>query len=211
MVVGNTFYGEESKLGDAINVSSSNNTTDMILNNIFYGWTNGITTSITGGSTQTSTFEDYNDFYNNTTDRTNIQTGSHSVALAPTFTSAAQLSGSTATTSSSTLTQSGGDFSTVTDGADSIRIVSGTGVTAGLYPITSHTSTTVTSSIAFGTDATADKAWKITTGHNFAIGTNLKAKGFPGAFQGGLTTGYMDIGAVQRQEAGAGTSATYFH
>jgi hypothetical protein len=47
-------------------------------------------------------------------------------------------------------------------------------------------------------------SYQLTTGHNFAIGTNLKAKGFPGAFPAGLTTGYLDIGAAQRQEAGAG-------
>ena len=39
---------------------------------------------------------------------------------------------------------------------------------------------------------------------NFAIGTALKALGYPGIFPGGLSTGYLDIGAVQRQE-GAGS------
>lgn len=37
---------------------------------------------------------------------------------------------------------------------------------------------------------------------DFSIGTNLKAFGSPGAFPAGLSTGYLDIGAVQRQEAG---------
>jgi hypothetical protein len=47
--------------------------------------------------------------------------------------------------------------------------------------------------------------------NNFSIGTNLKAKGFPGTFQGmnGNTTGYLDIGAVQRQEAGGTTSDVF--
>lgn len=35
---------------------------------------------------------------------------------------------------------------------------------------------------------------------NFAINTTLKATGFPGAFPGALSTGYLDPGAVQRQE-----------
>lgn len=35
---------------------------------------------------------------------------------------------------------------------------------------------------------------------DFSIGTNLRALGFPGLFPGGLSTGYRDIGAVQRQE-----------
>lgn len=40
---------------------------------------------------------------------------------------------------------------------------------------------------------------------DYSIGTNLKAKGFPGPFPGATTTGYLDIGAVQRQEAGGTT------
>lgn len=39
---------------------------------------------------------------------------------------------------------------------------------------------------------------------NFAIGTALKAAGYPGAFPGALSTGYTDLGAVQRQEAASG-------
>ena len=39
---------------------------------------------------------------------------------------------------------------------------------------------------------------------DFSIGTNLKAAGFPGTFPAGLSTGYLDIGAVQRQESGGG-------
>ena len=42
---------------------------------------------------------------------------------------------------------------------------------------------------------------------NFAIGTALKATGFPGAFPGGLSTGYLDPGAVQRQEGGSSGGA----
>jgi len=43
-------------------------------------------------------------------------------------------------------------------------------------------------------------------GGDFSIGANLKAGGFPGAFDGGLSTGYLDMGAVQRQEPAAGGS-----
>ncbi len=43
---------------------------------------------------------------------------------------------------------------------------------------------------------------------DFSIGTNLKADGFPGLLAGGLSTGYLDIGAVQRQEAASGGGAS---
>lgn len=37
---------------------------------------------------------------------------------------------------------------------------------------------------------------------NFAVGTNVKSLGWPGAWFGTATKAYVDIGAVQRQEAG---------
>ena len=50
---------------------------------------------------------------------------------------------------------------------------------------------------------TADKAYQIVNGANFAVGTNLKAVGYPGIFPAAYTTGYQDIGAVQRIEPAA--------
>lgn len=46
------------------------------------------------------------------------------------------------------------------------------------------------------------------TSGNFAIGTNLKATAFPGVFPGGLSTGFLDIGSVQRQEPASGGTTT---
>lgn len=197
----NTFYGTEDKSGTSSGINlGSTATGGRITNNIFYGYDSALTTGdITTGK---GTYIAYNNYYNNTSDCNTYET--NNTAINPSFTDMSQLTGSTATTSSSTLTQSGGDFSTVTDGVDFIQIISGTGVTAGFYPITSHTSNTVTSSIAFGTNATADKVWQITTGHNLGIGTALKATAFPGAFSGSNTIGYLDVGAAQRQEAGGG-------
>lgn len=58
----------------------------------------------------------------------------------------------------------------------------------------------------------ADAGFTDAANGDFSIGTNLQADGFPGAFPGGLSTGYVDIGAVQRQEpAGDGGGAVgYF-
>jgi hypothetical protein len=91
----------------------------------------------------------------------------------------------------------------VADGVDLLRVVSGTGVTVGIYLITAHTATTLTVNNPLGTSSGGDVVWVVTTGHNFGIGTNLKALGFPGTF-GTESTSYLDIGAVQRQEAGGG-------
>ncbi len=52
--------------------------------------------------------------------------------------------------------------------------------------------------------------FQFTYGLNFNVGTNLKAVGYPGVFPGALTTGYMDIGSVQRQESGSSGSSFTF-
>ena len=133
LIMYNTFVGAAAPAGTGINGSAavqSINTT--IYGNIFWGWT----TAVNMNANVDSIFSDYNDFYNNTTDRTNVDTGVNDLALDPQFTDV-----------------SGGDFS---------------------------------------------------------IGANLKAAGFPGTFPGSSTTGYLDMGAVQRQEpAAAGGQKAY--
>lgn len=202
--IGNTLYGASTPRGVGIEAVTGIGAL-ALSNNIIYGFATGV--SLTDSNNFSVSRN--NAFYNNTTDRTNWQSSPTDLSSDPQFVSVGYLSGSTATTSGSVLTQSGGDFSSVTDNVDFVYIASGTGITAGKYKITSHTSTTITLDIAPGTNATADKVWSIVTGHNFAIGTNLKAAGFPGSFQGGLTTGYMDPGAVQRQEAGTGGGSSF--
>lgn len=208
--INNTLYGAENKLGLGLTLASGTTNT-IFLNNIIYGFTTGVTHA----DTQTVCYDNYNNYFNNTADVSSSvqwQKGPNDIALNPGFTNVAQLTGSTATTSGSVLTQSGADFSSVTDNVDFVYIVSGTGITAGKYLITSHTGTTLTLNAAPGTSAVADKVWQITTNHNFGVGTNMKATGTPGVFPGGLTTGYIDIGAAQRQEpipTNTGTTTSY--
>lgn len=200
-----TLYGTEAKQGVGIDLVTGTRNVHLI-NSIIYGFVTGVTHA----DVQTASFDDYNTYNNNTTNATNWVLGKSSLTTAPAFTSVAQLTGATATTSGSVLTQGGGDFSTVVDGQDYLYLVSGTGITAGMYGITAHTATTVTLDIAPGTDATADKVWRITTGRNWGVGTAMKAAGFPGLFSGAVSTGYTDIGAVQRIEGAGGQRATGF-
>lgn len=53
-------------------------------------------------------------------------------------------------------------------------------------------------------DLTSDPQFTNAGAGDYSIGTNLKAAGIPGIFPGGTSTGYLDIGAVQRQEAASG-------
>lgn len=178
-----------------------------VFNSLITGWATGISGTT---SQRFSNRGGYNNFYNNTADVALYSKDVTDIGLNPSYTNATELTGSTATTSGSVLTQSGGDFSTVTDNVDYIYIVSGTGITAGMYLITSHTSTTVTLNNAPGTSATADKVWVINKGEDYSVGTNMKAAGFPGAFLGASTTSYLDIGAVQRQEAASSGGASSY-
>lgn len=196
-IASNTIYGSEAKFGIGIRFTAATSLAPTILNNILYGLTTGISVAT---AQQDSVFENFNDFFNNTTDRTLCLVGQDSLAVNPAFTNALQITGTTATTSGSVLTQSGADFTAVTDNVDYCQIISGTGKTVGSYLITSHTTTTLTFNNAPGTNATADGVFSVGVGHDFSIGVALKGAGFPGAFPGSESTGYLDVGAVQRRE-----------
>lgn len=200
-----TLYGTQNTTGIGLDLTTTGAQNTRLINSIIYGFVTGVSHV----DTQLESYDNWNAYNNNDTDVSGWTKGPNDVTTAPGFVSVAQLTGSTATTSGAVLTQSGADFSTVTDNVDFVHIISGTGVTAGKYLITSHTSDTITLDSAPGTNATADKVWQVTTGHNFGIGTNYRGLGFPGVIPGGLSTGYTDIGAVQRQEAGSGGAFGY--
>lgn len=193
-ILNNTFYGSEAKIANGL-LTSVNVIDTIVFNNIFYG----LTTAINFNALRGSNIGDYNDFFNNTADVTNFTKGIHSLAINPNFVSASQVTGSTATTAASVLTQSGGDFSTVTDNISYLRVTSGTGVTTGIYLITSHTATTLTTNNALGTSSGGDVVYTVTVNNNFTPGAALKASAFPGLY-GTQTTSYLMVGSVQRQE-----------
>lgn len=193
LIEGCTFYGSENKTGNGINIVSGTTALHLI-NNIFYGFVTGINDANAAGVN----FGDYNLLFNNTTNYTNFTAGANDVLLNPGLSQVAQITGTNGTTSGSVLTSAGANFGAVVDNVDFVYIVSGTGITVGQYPITSHTATTLTLGIAPGDSGVADKVFQITTGNNFAGGPNIKQIAFPHAFQGGLTTSYGDLGGVQR-------------
>lgn len=77
---------------------------------------------------------------------------------------------------------------------------------------TIHNCTTPRTNVDVGLgDDTLDPAFTDAPNGNFAVGANMKAVAFPGAFSGGLSTGYLDIGAVQRQEPAGGGPVSQLH
>jgi len=192
-----TFYGGENKTGVGLDFAAGVASVKMA-NCIVYGFTTGVK----HGAANTSNYDNYNAFNNNTTNATNWTLGPSSVTTAPGFTSVSQVVVTTATTANApnTLTKAGATFITsgVVAGRDYVNITS-TGGTAGIYGIVSVDSETqLTLDLAPGASS-GNVSAQITVGRNFGIGTNLQGLGTPGAFQGGYTTGYNDIGAADRR------------
>ncbi len=208
VVWGCTLYGSQNTTGTGITMPTGF-TELFLINNLISGFVTGVTHA----DAQTVGYDNYNNYFNNDTDvNANWHKGSNDSTTNPAFTNVAQLTGTTATTSGSVLTQSGGDFSTVTDNVDYVYIVSGTGITAGQYKITAHTATTITLDSAPGNSAVADKVWQITTGRNFTPGTALADSGWPGAFVGvtnSLNNNHIYRGAVNALGASGGGSSIF--
>jgi hypothetical protein len=199
-ILGNTLYGAENKLGKGIDVLTNSHHLS-VFNNIFYGFVSGV---ISADAVNASFLDDFNDYYNNTGDRSNWPQGPNDQTLDPQFSSVSQITGTAGAfvAGNGKIVDTSKNFISlgVVAGQDCVYIKSGTGVTAGIYGISSISTTTnpndtLNLDINPGTNTTADKAYQITIGHNFAMKRFLA--GFPGQFPAGLTTGFPQIGAVQ--------------
>lgn len=161
----NTFYGGETPLGAAVTISTG---TGMFfgLNNLYYG----LETALDATDNDTASQDTYGDFYNNTTDSVYVRMNQN-ISVDPAFTNVVERTGATATTGSgNTFVQSGATFVTwdINPNTDYLYVSGGTGVTPGIYPILSVDSETqLTLGMTISADATADKTWVITQGHNF--------------------------------------------
>lgn len=56
-------------------------------------------------------------------------------------------------------------------------------------------------------DTTSDPSFASAT--NLAVGTSMRALGYPGTFPDGVSIGFLDLGAVQRQEAGFSVASLF--
>lgn len=201
---GNTFVGCNIT-GTAITLGATTTTVKVYSSNI-----SNFATGVSRAAPGSSEVDSCNNYFNNTVDVTNWTKGAGTIALNPGY-AITDVTGTTATTSGSVITDGSKNFTTlgVVAGRDFINITAGTGITAGIYGITVVGTTTLTLDSAPGTSAVADKAYQISVGANLTPGTNLAGKGMPGIFPGGFTTGFMDIGAVQRQATTSGSGGSY--
>lgn len=171
-ITNNTLYGTENKLGIGFDNFSNGNAQLIFMNNIVYGFVTG-TKGIASTTTQIfAAYDDYNCYFNNTanTSATDLwPLGAHDIFVNPTFTSVAQVTGTTATSATNVLTDSGKNFTSagVVAGRDYLYVVSATGSpTIGIYyGITSVGTTTLNTDNALGTGSAI--TYQITTGRNF--------------------------------------------
>lgn len=199
LILNNTLYGAQTPLGTGILLASGTGFT-RIANNIIYGFVTGITQTTTQSFSNAG---DYNNFFNNTTDVSNYTKDFTDTAINPSFTSASQITGTVGKAQTGSKFQdSNKNFTTLGAIAnrDYLTIFSGT-ATAGAYLITAistttNTNDTLTLNNSAGSGNVGDVVYSIPVVHNFyPIGT---IPGYPGAFQGGLTTGFTTQGAVQK-------------
>ncbi len=158
------------------------------------------TTGISWDTANNTNILDYNNYFNLGTDITNATKGDNATALDSEFAGVTLLSGSSGTYAGTTFdAEEAIDMSSIVVNRDYIWIKSGTGMTAGHSLITSvdDGADQVVCDIDSGENVAGDIVWSIVTGHDFAIGNNLRGQGFPGEFPAGLSTGHLDIGAVQ--------------
>jgi hypothetical protein len=173
IIEGNTLYGCENTLGIGISLAAGCSNT-WIKNNIITGFATGASHGTAG---QTSVFDNYNDYYNNDSDVSNITKGGNDIAVAPAFTSVSQITGTAGAfvAGGNKLVDTSKNFSSLgVVAGDCVNITGGTGATTGLYLVNSISTTTnpndtldITIPASPGTNVTADKTYQITIGHNF--------------------------------------------
>lgn len=200
-----TLYGAENKLGAGfLIVPGANNQT--LLNSIIYGFVTGIDND----NVQNQNNDDYNTYYNNTADVSDDQEwnrGPNTIAVDPVFSNVTQVTGTGATSSTNVLTDGSKDFTALgvtTDDYIYLSTGTGTGFTSAVFSISSVGTTTLTlSSNITSSGSGSGIEYQMTLGKNFVpTASGVKGVGFPGAFQGGYTTGTMDIGGVQAPGGG---------
>jgi len=164
----NTFYGGENKIGTGIKIPA-NSAMVKLINNIFYGFVSAVEHATAG---QTAVYDDYNTYYNNTTDVTNVTKGPNTIAVNPAFTNVTQVAGTTGffDENDSYLTDSSKNFTTLgVVAGDIVMLRSGTGVTPLCVVINTVVNATTLNfgGVTVGVDVTADKVSSIMLGKNF--------------------------------------------
>lgn len=221
VIASNTLFGSLNTTGTGL-LLVTGQTDVFFLNNIVSYFTTGIVSpDVQSGGIS---FDDYNNYYGNDVDvsataggaldYTRWQKGPHDIAVNPLFVSVGQVTTTAAVIlSGNRIQDSSKDFTAlgVVAGLDFVYYHTGSGAgVKGIYGISAITTVTnpndtLTVDLTLTADATTDHQIQITTGHNFLpTATQSTIAGFPGAFQAGLSTGNLGMGAVMMAVGGGG-------
>jgi len=199
LFLNNTFFGGISvPIGIGLNIPGTYGKIFSVLNSVFYGL-------VTGMVADSGDYENYNNYYNNTTDVSGITKGPNSIALNPGFLNVGQyVNQGTVTSSGSVMTDTGAAFTNVVPGRDYLYVSAMTGGSgAGIYGITANTSTTITTDNSLGTGSAI--TYSIIYGQNFAVGANMANAGNSNLGNPNMTS-YVDIGGAQVQYTNPATT-----
>ena len=181
------FGGVGTPIGVGVSMPGTLNKMLSVMNCIFYGCTTGLTTNA-------GNLENYNNYFNNTTDVSGIAKGGNDLALNPNFLNVGQYTGTTATSASTTLTDSGANFANVVAGRDFLYVSASTGGNTGVFGITGKTTTTISTDNSLGTGSAI--TYSIIYGQNFGVGMNMVNVASPNTGNPNTIT-YLDLGAAQ--------------
>lgn len=211
-VNGNTLVGStQTARGTGVNLITG--VTDVrLVGNIITGFVTGVTHA----DAQTIGVDSRNAYYGNTSN-SNANwpvSASSTTGVNPTFAGLTYLTGSSATSSTSTLTDGAANFSSVTDGVDFVLLTGGSGTGFPASPtkflILSHDTTHLTlSSNITSSGGGSGITYIVSQGHNYAIGAGLAGLGAATSFPSGLTPNYLDPGAAQRPGGSAAVTVIY--
>lgn len=193
-VIGCTFVNVRSGCG------ASGNALATYVGNIFAY----CRTALTSGTSNGLFCSAYNDYFSNNTDVSGYVKGVGDIALDPKFAGGVvyNTDGTTNASPGTTFTSAGSSFAGVTT-SDYLLVHAGTGATTGCYAISEvapggdNTKLTLTNSPG---NSLSGVTFGVVKGTDLSVGTNMKGASFLGTIAGALTAGYLDIGAIQRQE-----------
>lgn len=203
LMYGCTLYGQNTIISSSAGILLAAGVTDFrFMNNTISKFDTGAS----HGSAQSIIYGDFNNYFANNSNVSNITMGANDITLNPSFVDVTEVSGTGATTSNTGNTLVDGSATFVTNGITAGRdfvYISSTSGTVGKYGISSVDSETqLTLDVAPG-NSSSNVAYQITKIRDFNVGANLQGVGFPGSIAG-LPNGYNDIGALQAQSGGGG-------
>lgn len=197
LILNNTLIGMPTPNSSSIGIDVQNaGSGPLVYNNIIWGWvtaTQGKTASVP------IVISDYNNYYNNTTNKNIWYGGNNDIALDPKFDGITNTTNQgTCSTSTTTLTDSTQDFTAagVVAGRDAVLITTNTGGNTGIFNISSVGTTTLTLDRTAGTGS--GTVYQIMIGKNAAFGNPfLKSLALAQTYPCGYSASHISHGALQ--------------